>query len=318
MNKEKFKETAFLFLMNELSGEDKIRFENALLESDELKREFEEIKDFFNLMTSCRPAEAGEAVLTEARYDLMRSIRNKGSKKSLNPFRNIIEGFLLRNYKFVSSIAFTVLLCVIASYFLFSPKENPKLISAAEEYNNAGSINGQKLNEMLAPAEKEEKKQEGDFDAVKVNTKKEKTFNPVTGKFLAASLINNDNPGKRLQALSKISSGQYQSGAKSENVIKQALIAALRGDSNPAVRIEAFNVLSRYAYDDQIRDAFLYVLANDKNSGLRVKAIKALSELKFKGETFDEKTKRVLNKKAETDNNGYVRIHSASMIKEME
>lgn len=321
MNKEKFKELALLFLMNELSKEEVIRFENVLLENDDFKKEFEEIKSFYAMLTAAKPAEAEESVLVEARYDLMRSIRNGRVEGPAHfSLSNILEGFLFRNYKFVFSATFTVVVGIFIGYLMFSKKEpQPQSYTASQDYNaTQQNINNSSLKEIIAPAEKENSGEENKFDAVKPVERKEKTYQPVSGRILAASLLTENNPGLKLQALSKISEQSNKKGNKEDNKIKQALITALKTDPNPAVRKEAFNVLSKYSYDEQVQDAFLYTLSNDKNSGLRVMVIKALSELSFKGKALDERTKQVLSKKAETDNNGYVRIHAATMIKEVE
>jgi len=321
MNKEKFKEQAYLFLMNELNADEVVKFENAMLENDDLKREFEEIKSFYALMASTAPIEAEESVLVDARYNLMRRIRSGSEQKTAHlGFGNLIEAFLYKNYKFVFSVAFTVVIGIVIGYMMFSGKEpNQQLITATEQYNGSQpNLNGGNLQEINSPAQKDSQEDNIKFDAIKPVEQKEKTYRPVTGKILAASLLSENNPGLKLQTISRISEQNYRKGKQGDNSIKEALITALKGDPNPAVRKEAFNVLSKFPYDDKIQEAFLYTLSNDKNSGLRVMVIKALADMTFKGKTLDDKTKTVLSKKAETDNNGYVRIHAATMIKEVE
>lgn len=318
MNKEKFKELAYLFLMNELEGSDKIKFENAILESDELKTEFEEIKSFFAIMAAGKPAIAEESLLFESRYALMRKIRNEQDQVTLaSSFRTLIDNFLYKNYKFVFSVVFTIATGIFIGYLMFSKQPQQQLYTASEQ--PAGSVQVEKglMLPEISPSNNDDRNEEK-FDAIKPVIDKRRSYNPVTGKLLAASLISDPNPAFRLQTINKISEGRYVKSMGSDDKIKQALISALKGDSNPSVRREAFDVLSKYQKDELIQDAFLYVLSNDQNSGLRVRAIKALSEQKFKGQKLDDKTKTILSNKAETDKNGYVRIHAASILKEVE
>lgn len=322
MNKDKFKELAVLFLLDELGGEDKVKFENALLENDDYKSEFEEIKSFIRMISENKPAEAEESVLMDARYSLMRKIRTEEDKVSIaSSFRNLVDGFLYRNYKFVFSAAATVLIGIFIGYMMFSVKQPQPQYAANQELNN--SIPGSSkvivpdVNNVL-PSKENNIEEENKFDAVTPVRSKEKRFAPAADKYLTASFIFDENPGVRLQAVNKIAQNYDDKKLQADVKLKQALITALKEDPNPAVRIEAFTVLTKYPFDEPIRDAFLYVLTNDKNSGLRIKAIKVLSELKFKGQILDEKTRKVLSRKAETDNNGFVRIHAASMLKEEE
>ena len=305
--------------MKELNEEEIIKFENALLENDEYKAEFEEIKSFFNLMTAVKPAEADESELVDARYSLMRKIRSGEEKLPVHfSIRSLIDGFFLRNYKFVFSAVFTVVVCVFIGKMIFTEKPAQPSFTASQEYNAPQNFNSNQSNEIFPAQTKEKEEEDNRFDAVKPVERKDKTIAPVTGRILAASLLSEANPGLKLQTLNKIAGQEYKKGKQENNKLKEALIATLKNDSNPAVRKEAFMVLSKFPYDEKIQDAFLYTLTNDKNSGLRVLVIKTLSEMTFKGERLDQKTKTVLSKKAETDNNGYVRIHAASMIKEVE
>jgi hypothetical protein len=47
---------------------------------------------------------------------------------------------------------------------------------------------------------------------------------------------------------------------------------------------------------------------------MRVDAINALASLKDKGQVFDSVVKEYLMKKAQTDNNDFIRIRAASML----
>jgi len=320
MTKEKFKELAYLYIFGELDEEERTRFENILLENDEFQKEYDEIKSFCQLVTENKPAEANEAVLTEARYQLMRTLRQQQSPTELFAERGFLHGFLLRNYKFAFSAAVTVIMGVFIGYLMFSSKHTEPQYMAAKEQNYNITIPEKTTQsaEETKPAEETNTGKEDGFDAIKPVNNQVRSNNPVTDRFLAASLISESNPGVRLRTINKISEKSEKYESRPDDKVKQALITALKTDSNPAVRKEALNVLTKYPFDAQIRDAIVYVLSNDKNSGLRVMAIKTLSDLKFKGQKFDDNIKTALSKQASNDQNGFVRLHAASMLKETE
>ena len=130
------------------------------------------------------------------------------------------------------------------------------------------------------------------------------------------ALLTSNNPGTRLKTLNTIAS-QTDENFIPDPKVKKALITSLKIDDNPAVRREALNVLKKFPYSEDIRDAFLYVLTNDDNSGLRVAAINALSDLSIAGISIDEKIKNELIKRAESDENEFIKLRAASLLREV-
>ncbi len=76
------------------------------------------------------------------------------------------------------------------------------------------------------------------------------------------------------------------------------------------------NILMQYPIDEEIKGAFLNVLSDDPNSGLRVQAINALVNLRMEGVTFDDEIRNTLNNKAANDENRFVQLRAASLLKE--
>lgn len=322
MNKEKFIEQCYLYLMDELIESDKVEFENALMEDDYLRKEFEVIKSIYSSFKESRPKEADEKLLTESRTLLMRRIREESQRVSpLEQFLNLIRTFLFKKYEYILSGAITIVVGILIGYLLFNqPSEKREILSTN---NNIGieqlERNNVRISGIQFPANISEGGEiEISFDAVKPVRYKGTVEDPFVQKLLATALVTGSNPGMRLRTVNTIASHADEINFKPDPKIKQALLTALKVDTNPAVRKEALNVLLKITFDDEIRDALLFVLSNDKNSGLRVAAINALSELKLQGHTFDNITKTVLSKKAEMDNDNFIRIRAASILKEVE
>jgi HEAT repeat protein len=136
---------------------------------------------------------------------------------------------------------------------------------------------------------------------------------PSIQKILAEALVNERNPGTRIRTVNALAN---QTNVSPSPKVKQALITALEFDSNPAVRREALKALLEFPYDNEINDCLLYVLQRDKNSALRIAAINGLASAKLNGQIINEETLKVLNQKVKNDDNEYVRIRAASLLKE--
>jgi HEAT repeats len=315
MNKEKFIQLAYLYILDELDEKDKTEFENQLMQDDDLKNEFENISNNLTALKMNKPSMISQDVLIESRHSLMREIR----KESVNPsfitkLKITIRNYYFSNYKLAFGGIVTFAFGIVIGYILLISKSNkptPSLtdnISHETEKISNVQITKPASNDSLA---------EVHFDAIKQVKFKAKLSDPIVQKLLLSSLMNDPNPGDRIRSVNSISIQEKNNNFKSDPKIEQVLITALTHDKNPAVRREALNVLIKYPYDLEIRDALLIVLSRDRNSGMRVAAINAFADLKQSGETLDEETKNVLNTKKKTDNNDFIKIRAASILQEV-
>lgn len=319
MKRDKFIEYAYLFLLDELSADEKIEFENVMMQDDELKSEFENIKESFELFRESKPEDASERVLTSARQSLMRRVREESVE--LTFFKKLtidIRKYLFENYTLALGGAVTFVLGIVVCYILLIPKSGSQQVQtenrASLEQTNKDDVKISNL--QISPSDSKSGEFEVKFDAVKPVRYKANADDPAMQKILLASLFNETNPGARIKSVSTIAQQYKGKDFKYDSQIKQALLKALKTDINPAVRKEALIVLNKFPYDEEIRDALLYVLSNDKNSGMRVAAINALTDLQQNGHMLDEAVKNVLTNKAEVDKNDYVKIRAASILQE--
>lgn len=140
-------------------------------------------------------------------------------------------------------------------------------------------------------------------------------------KVLAYALVNSDNPGTRLRTIGMLDASP---SARPDAQIKEALLRAVLSDDNVGVRRQALVALQKLPFDNDVRDAVLSVLKNDNNPGLRVAAINLISEKEFTSGTSSAKAARVdpkvldiLKEKSSSDQNKYVRLKAADMLKEI-
>lgn len=322
MNKEKFIEQAQLYLMDELNQSEKIEFENLIMENDELKREFDSIKQMFESFTTSRPEEVDEKLLVSARNNLMRSIRNEAVKETASEkILKWLKNIFVVNYKLSFGSLTLVVIGVFVGYFLFySSNQQIATVSKSVDLDNlsqyeTGVSNIRIPNPFLKGGEIEVIF--GGTGGTSPISYKGTADDPIIQRALATALVTQENPGLKLRTVNTLASTVQSDQFIPDPKVKSALITAMKNDKNPAVRREALNVLQKFSFDQEIRDAYLYVLSNDSNSGLRVAAINALANLKVQGNSLDEKIINVLNKKAENDDSDFIRLRAASLIKEV-
>jgi hypothetical protein len=154
---------------------------------------------------------------------------------------------------------------------------------------------------------------EATFDLVKPVRVRGSIDDPQVQKVLASALVNAENPGVRLRAVSGVASGDAM---PSDREVRTALMLAARRDPNDAVRKEALQALLRYPPGREIRDVLLEVLTHDPNAGLRIAAINGLDSLRMRGFGPDAAQIRSVRKGVESEQNLYVRVRSRSILEE--
>lgn len=95
--------------------------------------------------------------------------------------------------------------------------------------------------------------------------------------------------------------------------VREALIYALRYDTNPGVRLKAIGGLAAYVKDDvRVRDAMLEALMNDSNPGIRTEALRLLEPVRA-----DSSVRVVLQRLAENDQNQYIRSQARNVLAQL-
>jgi len=85
--------------------------------------------------------------------------------------------------------------------------------------------------------------------------------------------------------------------------IRKGLLASLRHDKNPNVRMKALEGLQPYVAQDQaVRDALLEALMHDSNADVRIHAISMLEPVES-----DSSVRQVMRTVSTSDNNPYIR-----------
>lgn len=92
--------------------------------------------------------------------------------------------------------------------------------------------------------------------------------------------------------------------------VRNGLMASLRSDKNPAVRLAALEGLQPYvAEDERVRDAVLAAVMHDPNSNVKIHAISLLQPVQS-----DSSVRQAMRTVSTTDENPYIRTVSTQLL----
>lgn len=314
MEHKNYKELLHLYLYDELSGNEKIDLENHMLECNECSSEFESLKQIQQTLVSNAPKKPEGYLLNQAREELFERLNTEiAPAVEQNGILDKIKDLFTANYKFAFSAAALFIVGLLLGPVVFDSapvieKRGQALTSIAPDLSQTNVS-----NIRLVDMPDAEGNIEIVYEEIKPVSYKGNVNDQLIQALLAKALVTASNPGVRIRSVNTIAR-QAETSQAPDPVVKNALVDALKIDNNPAVRKTALNVLMKYPFDKDIKDAFLYVLSNDENSGLRVLAINALSNLKMEGQSIDQEIINVLNKRAESDENDFVRLRAANLL----
>jgi len=128
---------------------------------------------------------------------------------------------------------------------------------------------------------------------------------PRIQQLLLAAVREEANPGLRVESI-----GMLQNSAESQE-IRQALIDTLTHDPNAGVRLKALQGLKQYAGDASVRKALANVLLKDDNAGVRGQAIDLLTA------HHDDSIAGILQDVMQKEDDDYIRIRCRDLLEAM-
>ena len=282
-----------------------------MLGCNSCRDELEELKKFHELVKRNISEDFDEDALFESRQELLAEIRKLNRKKF--QFGKVWD-FLTTPTSISLKLAYSLTSAVIlfaVGYFVFSGKPDIKVQSE----KGMAQVESNVTNLQFINSDFEKGEVEITYDQITPVKLKGNVNDTEIQKVLAQSLIDNENPGVRLKTVNAILSEKREN---TSDVLKSALINAMKYDNNPGVRKEALNTLCNLQFDDQIRDAMIYVLLNDQNSGLRIQAINCLDVKNDLQKITDPSTINALKKKMQEDENSYIKLRAKTILTKLE
>jgi len=130
---------------------------------------------------------------------------------------------------------------------------------------------------------------------------------PLVKEVVTQALVNYTNDGSRLDAIAL-------STQLMDTKVKEALIFSMLHNENPAVRMNAMDVLGQMQLDDQIQQAIIKVLNSEQTVQMRLAAIELLTQ----ENTYIQNLNQILQEKIERDPNSSVKLKAARSLQKIE
>ncbi len=312
MSHDNIKELIQLALLGELNDEEMAELHKHLIECDDCQAEYDALSKYYSFIEENKGSAPYDSLLPEARTQFRAALDYEISKQPFGrKLLNSIERFFYTNKKPAWAGAFSLAAGLVIGYLISGPSGANAPFGGELAQGGSEKITNVRFSNSLQT----DGQIEFTFDAVKQIKMKGSLENPAIQKVLAQALINDQNTATRLRTVNTIAD-QSNKKVMADPDVKSALISAAEHDSNPGVRRQAVMTLLELPYDSEIKNCYLNVLTNDPNSAIRMMAINGLAAANLNGHPLDEEILKVLNQKSKNDDNAYVRIRAASLMKE--
>jgi hypothetical protein len=253
--------------------------------------------------------------LSEARSRLRVALRSEKNRSlSAFSFKDGISSLLSSPLRLAfSSIAILLGGFILGGIFLsrqeiVMPDDNASFTKAALLQTDTRITNLQFVDSDLSDG-----KIEFTFDAVKRVNLYGKVSDPEIQNILTYAMLNEQNPGSRLNSINVM---ETLGNVVNDKEIRDAVITVVMTDENPGVRIEALKLISKFNYDESLKQAYLYVLLNDSSSALRIAALNALIDGSKSGFPLKQNDIKLVLKQASQDENDYIQLKSKTLLEE--
>ncbi len=315
MDHKKYKEWIQLFLYDELAQKEKDELNNHLSDCNECSAELEKQKRFISVLKNTALPEPDQNLLSEARREFNAALKVEKSKRSSFSFPGInLSGFFFSPFRIAFSGSAVLAVGILIGFLLFN-NQNENVIPFVEEEDILSSLGDRSLITNLRFIDHDPSDGEIEFivDAIKPVHIKGKVSDPQIQSVLTYSMLYEQNPGVRLNAINLIKTNAVQNN---DEEIKAALVTVAKFDTNLGVRREALKLLRRFAFDSEVREALLYILLNDENSAMRIEAISSLKEISEKGTGFNQDEISAFKENLKKEENNYVKFQMRTALQE--
>jgi len=312
MNHQQFREWLPLFAYGDLEDIDKETLQQHLETCADCRTELEKIGKLHGSLDRLPRVSVTEELLEESRQGLRAALRIKRVKPSFwNRVRESLTA-AVPEYRVALGAAAMLAAGVFVGYIAFGRTQTPVVVTQTPVGQpDLERGNMEITNVRFLDSDASDGQVEFGFDAVTPMRAKGSINDAQIQKVLSYAVVNEQNPGIRLRAISALGTSRQTKGTDPE--VRDALITVLKSDENPGVRKQALEVLQKFPMDEEIKQAFLHVLVHDQNAGMRVSAIKGLeSEGKTDKEVLD-----VFKQKVHSNDIDYIRLKARDLIQEV-
>jgi hypothetical protein len=297
MNHEQFTEWLYLSVFDELSEDENHLLEKHILACDDCRQERGKIIRMLDSIAASGAGEPSDEMLASAQQSLRAALWNESMKESAmtqpapkQPFWARIFGFghgeadnASRGgprpaFRLGLAAAATLSIGFLVGYVTFH--NLPAAVPVVHEQSAANGQYSGISNIQILDVNATDGQVDIIYDQVRPVHLKTNVADQRVQEVLTYALLNDENPGVRLKAISAFESVQM---ATPPEDMKQAFLDALTSDPNAGVRLQALLLLRRLPFDKDVKNTLLFVLSNDDNPGIRVAAMNYLAEITLEG-----------------------------------
>jgi len=316
MQHNEFKKLIQLSMYGELSSREQNDLNEHLKNCTECKEELENQKNLLAILSEHITSKVNEEVLSSARYQLRGALRMEKDKSKF--VDEILQKFT-RLFSTPAQLAFSfttvMLIGILIGSLFFGKKDVTEIITNTgnSDITELAGDNMQISNLSFIDSDPSDGEVEFTFEAMKPVYIKGKVTDPKIQSILTYSMLNESNPGSRLNSINAMYTEQPSNFDKD---VKDAIITVVMTDEHPGIRREALKLMKKIPYNEEIKQTYLFVLTSDSSSALRIDALNALIEGSKKGNQFSDRELDLLKQNYEQDDNNYIRLKTRTILQE--
>jgi hypothetical protein len=307
MNCDWIKENVVLFIYEELPDDAQFEFEQHVQRCIGCRRELDAAREFKSGMSAYPVQDVSPNFLTSNRMALQESLEHAQQQRSgWGMFVFDVAGWM-HQIKLAPALTMALLIIGFAggtiTTYQITRDKRPGLVEPT-----AGVVDASIADIQSVVPQAGSNKVQITYDTLSPQTLEGTTDDPRIQKLLLLAMRNNNrNSGVTLDSIDILKK------QPEDNAVREALVYALRYDSNPGVRLKALDGLKGYVKDDRhVRDAVVDALVHDTNVGVRAEAISLLDPVKA-----DSSVREALGFLAERDQNKFIRSESQRLLASM-
>jgi hypothetical protein len=316
MKHNEYKQLLQLSLFGELKTEEQIILKEHLSICEECKTELADQKNLLELISGKKKVEVDEKVLSAARYQLRGALRAEKENKNIFGLTiDSISQFITSPLKLSFAGIGLLVIGVIIGSLLFSKSSPIELSNRQNGENKFASLNEDISisNLRFIDSDASDGEIEFTFEASRPVHLKGKVNDPQIQSVLTYAMLNEQNPGSRLNSINAMDT---EFPAKYDKDVKNAVVTVVMSDENPGVRREALKLMNKIPYDESIKQALLFVITNDTVSGLRIEALNSIIEAGNKGYKLNNEELNLFRQTMQDDKNPYIKLRSKTILQE--
>lgn len=316
MKHNEYKKLLQLSLFGELNSKEQSLLKEHLLTCEECRTELEDQKNLLELISEKKEATVDDKVLSAARYQLRGALRSEQFNKNI--FSSTIDSitqFFTTPLKFAVASVAMLLIGIIIGGQLFNNNPSEEIVVQNGNENRFASLeeNISISNFRFIDSDASDGEVEFTFEASRPVHLKGKVNDPQVQSVLTYAMLNEQNPGLRLNSINAMDT---EIPIQLDKDVKSALITVMMTDENPGVRREAIKLISKFPYDENIKQSLLFVITTDTVSGLRIEALNTLIESGSQGYNFNPEEINLIKQKLTKDENPYIKLRSRTILQE--